>query len=86
MNFWAAGVRAHLLLHTVVCVSSFRRWLRESGREFLQEGVGHLPPSEALMEIFRRAGVEGITGSDKVLETLPKAQRFIEKNCPPRLQ
>lgn len=68
----------------ISCVLAFRWWLQRSGRGYLAEGLVGLELGQALLEIFRRAGVRGITGSDSVADTLPMAQELIALRFKPR--
>lgn len=65
-------------------VLDFQNWLEDSGRGYLQAGVEHWNTGEALLEIFRRAGVRGIIGSDSIQDTLPMARDIIAIRCKPR--
>ncbi len=68
----------------VEAVGRFKGWLEDSGRGYLSEGLGSLPPGVAFREIFKRAGITEISAADDVLATLPKAMKLIEQRCPPR--
>jgi hypothetical protein len=72
------------LLRAVHSTQDFRDWLDFSGRGYLQDGVGHMDIGDALMEIYRRAGVRGISKTDSVVDTLPMAREIIAIRCKPR--
>jgi hypothetical protein len=72
------------VIGAMTSVADFREWLDRSGRGYLAEGLGHWPVGEACLEIFRRAGVRGISGSDLIHETLPMARDIIAIRCKPR--
>lgn len=71
-------------IYATANILAFQRWLEASGRGFLQKGVDHLPVGDALLEIYRRAGVRGIRRTDSIAETLPLAMELIMLKVKPR--
>ena len=67
-----------------VSLWDFQNWLEITGRGHLSDGVGAMPIGDALLEIYRRAGVRGIKSSDSIVETLPLARDIIALRVKPR--
>lgn len=65
-------------------IIEFKLWLRDSGRGYLEDGLGDWSPGAALFEIARRAGVRGLHESDSIVDTLPMVRGIIAVRCPPR--
>lgn len=71
--------------HSVnAAIGKFRTWLNITGRSYLAEGLGRLPPGVAFREIMKRAGITEVSGHDDILSTISTVMRLIEERCPPR--
>jgi hypothetical protein len=62
---------------------AFKVWLEANRYEYLADGVGGMLVGDALLEIAKRAGVRGLTGSDSITKTLPMVQDLIKLRCRP---
>jgi hypothetical protein len=71
------------ILANVISLEGFKQWLERSGYGYLANGVGSMLIGDAILEIARRAGVRGLTGSDSILRTLPMIQDLIVLRCKP---
>jgi hypothetical protein len=58
-------------------IRDFQVWLNRTGRGHLHADLGNWEPGAALLEVFRRAGVRGISHTDSMADTLPMARDII---------